>query len=107
MKMPMPLKLASLTVFAALALCATDFRLSDTTKVGTAVLPAGNYSVSVRGSLAIIKDEQSGKSVTTVVKTQTAAAKFRETVVHATKEAGGARVHTIDVGGSDTTLAFD
>jgi hypothetical protein len=107
MKMPLPFKLASLTAFAALALCGAEFRLSDTTKVGTAVLPAGDYSINVRGSLALIKDERSGKSVTTVVKTQTASAKFRETVVHASRENGEARVRSIDIGGSETTLSFD
>ena len=107
MKMPMSLKLSSLTVLAALALSAADFRLSEKTKLGTVVLPAGQYSLSVRGSLAIIRDEESGKSVTTVVKSEAAPAKFKETVVHAMKENGEARVHTIDVGGSETTLAFD
>jgi hypothetical protein len=107
MKMPMPFKLFSLTVLAALALSAADFRLSEKTKVGAVVLPAGQYSLSLRGSLAIIKDQESGKSVTTVVKSESGAAKFKETVVHALKENGEARVHQIEMGGSEITLTFD
>ncbi len=107
MKIPMPLKFACLAIFAVLAFASTEFHLSDKTKIGNLVLPAGDYSFTVKGSVAIIKDENSGKSVTTMVKSQEGNEKFHATVVHSVIENGDHRVHTIDVGGSKTTLSFD
>jgi hypothetical protein len=107
MKIPTSLKFASLALFAALAFGATEFHLSDKTKIGTLVLPAGDYSLGIKGSVAVIKDENSGKSFTTVVKSQTGNEKFKGTVVHATTLNGEHQIQTIDVGGSTTTLVFD
>ncbi len=107
MRLPMPLRFAALTLFAALAFGATEFRLSDKTKIGSLVLPAGNYSLNIKGSIANIKDEGSGKTFKTDVKSQSGNVKFRDTVVNAVKENGESRVRTIDVGGSTTTLLFD
>jgi hypothetical protein len=107
MKIPLPLKLMSLALFAALAFGATEFRLSDKTKVGKLVLPAGNYSLTIKDSVAKIKDEASGKTFQTEVKTQTGDVKFRETIVNAVRENGETLVRTINIGGSKDTLVFD
>ena len=56
MRMPLPFKLASLTLFAAFALCATDFSLSDQTKVGTVVLPVGGYWLGVQGHSPLLRN---------------------------------------------------
>jgi hypothetical protein len=106
MKIPLSVRFASLALFAGLAFGATEFRLSDKTKIGKLVLPAGAYSLTVKESVAHIKDE-SGKRFQTEVKTQTGDVKFRDTMVHAARENGETLVRTIDVGGSKNTLVFE
>jgi len=107
MKTPLLLKLAFLTLFATMAFGATYFSVSDKTKAGSVVLPAGDYSLTLKGSTAAIKDEHSGKVRTTEVKIQTGDQKFKDTTVHAFLENGERLIKTIDVGGSSQTLVFE
>jgi hypothetical protein len=107
MKITMPLKFALLAIFAALAFGATDIHFSSKTKIGSLVLPAGDYSLTVKESVAQLKDEASGKVSKTAVKAQAGDVKFRQTIVNAVNENGESRVRSIEVGGSNTTLVFD
>jgi hypothetical protein len=74
--------------------------------VGTAQLPAGEYSLKVDGSNAVFTNVDSNKSVTTPVKIDTADKRFDVTSVETVQQGNATRIEDIQLGGSTTTLDF-
>jgi hypothetical protein len=82
-----------------------DVRLSSPSTVGGVQLKAGDYKVVVEGDTATFTDQKL-KSVSAPVKVETAAEKYRGTVVEASDEGGLHKVKAIQIGGSTTKLQF-
>src|SRR5690242_14986263 len=69
------------------------------TAVGAVKLKAGEYKVKVDGPNAVFTDSNY-KSVSTAVKVETGAAKYKNTAVETTTAGGGDVVSSIEVGGT-------
>lgn len=75
--------------------------------VGTAQLPAGEYSLKVDGSNAVFTNVDSNKSVTTPVKIENVDKKYGTTLVETTQQGNATRIEDIQLGGSTTKLEFN
>jgi hypothetical protein len=101
------LLIAATLTFSTMAFAGTksyDFTIGAPTHVGTTELKPGEYRVKLDGTQAIIRDQQSGKSITVNVKVEHAGQKFDQTSVQSANKDGHDRVIEIDLGGSDTKL---
>jgi hypothetical protein len=74
-------------------------------QVGTLKLAAGSYKLQVQGVNAVFTDSDH-KTYTTPAKVETAPKKFNFTAVETKDEAGAERITTIDLGGTNTQVAF-
>ena len=107
-------KLTPLLFVGGLALCGLSvanaksyhITVTDTTAVGQAQLKPGSYTVQVKGSNAVIKNDESSKTVTTPVKVQTNKTKYDTTAVDTVKDGDTVRLKSIELGGSDQELLF-
>ena len=75
--------------------------------VGSAQLPAGEYTLKVDGSNAVFTNVESNKSVTTPVKIESADKKFAVTSVETNQEGDAQHIKDIQLGGSTTSLYFE
>jgi|SRR5579872_5953717 hypothetical protein len=100
----------SLLLIATLALAGIanaksyTIMLSAPTKAGSVRLAAGEYSIKVQDSNAIFTNVQSGKTFTTVVKTETADKKFDVTAVVTDSKDGDSYITSVEFGGSHTKI---
>ena len=102
------LLLVGLLTFSSLVLAAKSYSLTimAPTKVGSAQLAKGTYTMHLEGDKAIFKDEHS-KAVSVSVKLENGTGKkFEFTSVEATQKDGGESIKSIHLGGSTTTLEF-
>ena len=77
------------------------------TRVGSAQLPAGDYTLKVEGANAVFTNVDSNKTVTTPVKVENADKKYAVTSVETTQEGDAQHVKDIQLGGSTTKLDFE
>jgi hypothetical protein len=77
------------------------------TMVGSAQLPAGDYTLKVEGANAVFTNVDSNKTVTTPVKIENADKKYAVTSVETTQEGDAQHVKDIQLGGSTTKLDFE
>jgi hypothetical protein len=77
------------------------------TRVGSAQLPAGDYTLKVDGANAVFTNVDSNKTVTTPVKVENADKKYAVTSVETTQEGDAQHVKDIQLGGSTTKLDFE
>jgi hypothetical protein len=84
-----------------------DITLSGPTMVGTAQLPAGEYTVKVEGSNAVFTNADNDKSFTAPIKIENADKKYDETSIETTQEGDARHIQDIRLGGSTTKLDFD
>ncbi len=82
------------------------FTLNSRTTVGQSQLKPGEYSVEVKGSNAVIRNDDGSATVTLPVKVQTAKSKFSYTTADTVTEGNSIRLKAIDLGDSDTELDF-
>jgi hypothetical protein len=75
-------------------------------KAGNQQLTAGEYRLKVDGATAVFTDLRTSKSVTVPVKIETSEKKFSVTSVDSTQDGPGERIHSIQLGGSNTKLEF-
>jgi len=95
--------LASLTLVSAKTY---NIVISNTSKVGTVQLKAGEYKLKVDGGNAVFTDVNSDKTFSTPVKVETVDKKYDATQVQTTKDGDADRIDEIDLGGSKTKLGF-
>ena len=88
---------------------AKSYTVSFTSRVtvGTAQLPAGQYSLKVDGSNAVFTNVDSNKSVTAPIKIENADKKYGVTSVETTQEGNALHIIDIQLGGSTTKLDFN
>ena len=88
---------------------AKSYTVSFTSRVtvGTAQLPAGEYSLKVNGSNVVFTNVDSNKSVTTPVKIENVDKKYGTTSVETTQQGNATRIDDIQLGGSTTKLEFN
>jgi hypothetical protein len=84
-----------------------EFSLSTPASVGSVQLAAGDYTVQVEGSSAVITNRETEKSFTTPVKVETSEKKYDVTAVQSTHEGNTAQLRWIELGGSKTKLDFE
>jgi hypothetical protein len=81
---------------------------SSPTMVGNTQLPAGQYTLKVEGSNAVItNDEDNYKSVTVPIKIANVDKKYDETAVVSIQRGDAQHVTVIELGGSKTKLDFN
>ncbi len=93
--------------FCALEAAEWDFTLPAVTKAGAVMLNAGEYKVSLRGSVALITDKKSEKSYTVVVKTEDSESKFEHTFIATSKRDGENKLISLSIGGTKTKIIFE
>jgi hypothetical protein len=84
-----------------------DIAFSGPTMVGNAQLPAGQYTLKVEGSNAVITNGDNYKSVTAPVKIESIDKKYDETAVVTIRKGDAQHVSVIELGGSKTKLDFN
>jgi len=100
------MKTKSLLLIGTLALAGIasaksyDIVLSAPTKAGAIQLPAGEYSLKLKGNNAVFTNVETGKSVSATVKVENGAKKFDVTAVDSNAD----QIKTIELGGSNTVL---
>jgi hypothetical protein len=82
-----------------------DITLSTKTKIGSTMLPAGNYSVKVDKDQAQFVSD-TGKKFTVPVKVQNDAKKFEQTEMKTQMQGDTTVVNIIDLGGTNEELQF-
>jgi hypothetical protein len=100
--------LAGILALAGLSLASPktySVSFTHSAKAG-AQLTAGECTLKIDGSNAVFTSVQTSKSVTIPVKVENGQKKFRVTSVDSTTEGPGERIHSIQLGGSTTTLDF-
>jgi hypothetical protein len=97
------LSLASIGIASAKSY---DIILSSPTLAGSTELKPGEYKLKVEGNQAVFTDTQSAKNWTAPVKVENNGAKFDHTIVETTKKGEMDNIQSIDLGGSNTKLAF-
>jgi len=103
------LLLVGILAFAGLCVARTktyDITLTSAAKVGSAMLPAGDYKLRVEGAEAVFTNEDNAKKFTAPVKIQNTAKKHEETAVQSTTQNGTQIIQAIELGGSPETLEF-
>ena len=81
--------------------------LSEPTMAGTTLLPAGNYTVKLDGTNAVLLNVDKDKTYTAPVKVESEARKFDQTAVMTSSDGGESRIQSIEFGGSHEKLQFD
>jgi len=100
------MKTKSLLIIGTLALAGIasaksyDIILSAPATAGSIQLPAGEYSLKLKGSNAVFTNVETGKSVSAAVKVENAAKKFDVTAV----DSNANQIKSIELGGSNTVL---
>jgi len=84
-----------------------DIALDGPTMVGNTQLPAGEYTLKLKGSNAIFTNEANDKSVTAPVKIENVDKKYDETAVETVQKGNIAHVTDIKLGGSKMKLEFN
>ena len=79
---------------------------NSTTKVGTVMLPAGNYRLKLDNNQAIFTQPDSGKTFTVPVKVEQTPKKIGATAVETTNKDGNDVIQAIDLGGTTEKLDF-
>jgi hypothetical protein len=82
-----------------------DITLSETTRAGAAQLAPGTYKVKVEGSSAVFTDMK-GNKTSTPIKIENTDRKHDLTAVETTKSNDGAKMQSIELGGSTETIEF-
>ena len=75
--------------------------------VGNTQLPAGQYTLKVEGSNAVITNDEDYKSVTAPIKIENVDKKYDETAVVTIRKGDAQHVTVIVLGGSKTKLDFN
>jgi len=75
--------------------------------VGNTQLPAGQYTLKVEGSNAVITNDEDYKSVTAPIKIENVDKKYDETAVVTIRKGDAQHVSVIELGGSKTKLDFN
>ncbi len=104
-------KLFAIAALAVLAVAMANAKsygivISSPVKAGDVQLKAGEYKLKVEGTTAVFTNTQSSQSFSTTVKVETNPQKFSETRVQTTKQGDADVIQEIDLGGSNTKLAF-
>ena len=81
--------------------------LSEPTKAGSTMLPAGTYKVTLEGTNAVLVNVDKDKTYTAPVKVESEARKFDQTAVLTSSDGGEPRIQAIEFGGSHEKLQFD
>lgn len=84
-----------------------SFTLTAPASAGGAELRPGEYKLKVEGAQAVIRDEQSGKTVSVPVKVEHNGQKYDQTTVQSNRKDGKDRIFEIHLGGSDTKLEVE
>jgi hypothetical protein len=84
-----------------------NIAFTSPTMVGSAQLPAGDYTLKVDGSNAVFTSVDGNKSFTAPVKIENADKKYAVTSVKTTQEGNAQHIDDIQLGGSTTTLDFN
>ena len=84
-----------------------NIAFTSPTKVGSAQLPAGDYTLKVEGSNAVFTNVDSNKSFTAPIKIENADKKYAATSIKTTQEGNAQHIEGIELGGSTTTLVFN
>lgn len=103
-------KIVVLTLaFAVFAMAAGKYTLiiSTPSLVGNIKLDPGNYTLEMRGAIAVFANQEKGTSFTTQAKSETVESKYEATSAETTKEGAMNRIHAIRLGGATTRLTFD
>ena len=82
-----------------------DITLSETTRAGNVQLAPGTYKVKVDGANAVFTDTK-GKKTSTPIKIENTDKKHDLTAVETTKSNDGAKIQSIELGGSTETIEF-
>jgi len=82
----------------------TNMTLSTPAKAGGLEMAAGEYSMTVQGSIAVFTNVDTGKKFIAVVKVEDAGVKFDTTAVDCNTKNGAERITSIELGGSSTKL---
>ena len=82
-----------------------DITLSEATKAGVVQLAPGTYKVKVEGANAVFTDMK-GKKTSTPIKIENAGRKHDLTAVETTTSNDGAKLQSIELGGSTETIEF-
>ena len=81
-------------------------RFDNPVMAGNVQLQAGEYKVKVEGGNAIFTNVDNQKQFTAPVKTETAPQKFDATATETKKLGNNEQLEYIEIGGSNTKLAF-
>ncbi len=95
---------------ALLALAAGKYKMqvSSASVVGNNVqLPAGAYTIELRGTIAMFINEDKGTSFTAPAKVETVEAKYEATTAETSKDGNLNRIKAIRLGGTTTRLNFE
>jgi hypothetical protein len=84
-----------------------NIAFTSPTMVGSAQLPAGEYTLKVDGTNAVFTNVDSNKSVTAPVKIETGDKKYNVTSVETTVQGDAQHIDDIYLGGSTTKLDFN
>lgn len=95
--------LASLTFASAETY---NFQLASPANAGTAKLAAGSYKLSLNGRIATFTNVETKQSVMVVVREGSGAQKLDRTAVQLKDENGTARMESIELGDSGSTIEF-
>lgn len=82
-----------------------DIVVDSNTKAGTALLPAGTYTVKINNNQAMFTSD-SGKKFTVPVKIANGSTKYEETAVRTQKQGDTSVIQSIDLGGTTEELQF-
>jgi|HubBroStandDraft_5_1064220.scaffolds.fasta_scaffold927997_1 hypothetical protein len=96
------LAMASLPLFAK----SFDITFSAPAVLGSATVPAGQYSLKFDGAKVTLTNASSGKKFDTVAVVQNGSTKFANTIVQAKRVEGQDMVDEIQLGGTMTALDF-
>jgi hypothetical protein len=80
--------------------------LSNTAKVGSIQLKAGQYTVKVKGNDAIFTNQETAKTFTAPVKIEDVVKKFDQTRVDAVRDGAVEIIKDIQLGGAKIQLDF-
>lgn len=101
--------LAGALSLSAIAFAGTksyDITLSAPAHVGSMVLAAGDYKLSMQGTNAVFTDAKTRKTFTAPAKVATSTKKYQYTAVDTAPDAGSEKITSIELGGSTTQIAF-
>lgn len=83
-----------------------DIVLSNSAKVGSVELKAGEYKVKMEGSNAVFTNVQTSEKFTAPAKLENTGKKHDYTAVQSTTQNGTDHIQAIELGGSQDTLEF-